>query len=89
MSSTNASTYSELVNIAVDAIARASTSSQVLSLDLLSIILILVLKIIIGFVQWVNGPYQEPIHEKLISDPSKLPTLGPLLIPKRERVTTR
>jgi hypothetical protein len=53
--SSTASTHSKLLDIAVDAIARATTSSQVLSLDLTSVILLLVLKIIIAFVQWVNG----------------------------------
>ena len=51
----SASTHSDLLNIAFDAIARASTSSQVLSLDLTSVILLLVLKLIIAFIQWVNG----------------------------------
>merc|ERR1739838_498205 len=55
MSVAASSTHSELINIAVNAIAKATSSSQVLSLDLTSVIIMLVLKIIIAFVQWVNG----------------------------------
>ena len=55
MSLAASSSHSELLNIAVNAIARATSSSQVLSLDLTSVIIMLVLKIVIAFVQWVNG----------------------------------
>merc|ERR1739838_228496 len=55
MSVSASSSNSALLNIAFNAIARATSSSQVLSLDLTSVIIMLVLKIVIAFVQWVNG----------------------------------